>query len=34
VAALLRPVIGDLHEWTGDYDLNTGIFIPAKEENT
>jgi CRISPR-associated endonuclease/helicase Cas3 len=31
VAALLRPVIGDLHEWIGGYDLNTGIVIPAKE---
>ncbi|MEV1249057.1 CRISPR-associated helicase Cas3' [Nonomuraea sp. NPDC049750] len=34
VAALLRSVIGDLHEWTGDYDPNTGIVISAKEENT
>ncbi|MEV2270891.1 CRISPR-associated helicase Cas3' [Nonomuraea africana] len=33
VAALLRPVIGDLHEWTGAYDPNIGIVIPAKEES-
>ncbi|WP_285784593.1 CRISPR-associated helicase Cas3' [Microbispora sp. NBRC 16548] len=33
VAALLRPVIGDLYEWAGVYDLNIGIVIPAKEEN-
>ncbi|MFI9842598.1 CRISPR-associated helicase Cas3' [Nonomuraea sp. NPDC051941] len=33
VAALMRPVIGDLYEWIGDYDLNTGIVIPAKEES-
>ncbi|MGW2197532.1 CRISPR-associated helicase Cas3' [Streptosporangium sp. NPDC001682] len=34
VASLLRPVIGDLHEWAGNYDLNTGIVIPTNEETS
>jgi CRISPR-associated endonuclease/helicase Cas3 len=34
VSSCLRPVIGDLYEWTGAYDPLTGLKIPSAEEKS